>query len=76
MTSLLGVRILSDWQLFPQSLMLDGQAPMEAQYAEESPGPWIFRAELGDPLRRPEAQQQPSRADWAIGNDRVGAVKG
>nr|KAF6468326.1 transmembrane serine protease 5 [Rousettus aegyptiacus] len=41
------------------SLMLDGQAPMEAQYAEESPGPWIFRAELGDPLRRPEAQQQP-----------------
>eukprot|EP00069_Balaena_mysticetus_P014336 bmy_22246T0 len=43
--------------------MLDGQAPMEAQYAEESPGSWIFRAEPGDPLRRPEAQQQP--ISWA-----------
>ncbi|XP_032495726.1 transmembrane protease serine 5 [Phocoena sinus] len=42
-----------------KSLMLDGQAPMEAQYAEESPGSWIFRAEPGDPLRRPEARQQP-----------------
>ncbi|XP_070128908.1 transmembrane protease serine 5 isoform X5 [Equus przewalskii] len=39
--------------------MLDGQAPMEAQYAEEGPGPGIFRSVLGDPLRRPEAQQQP-----------------
>ncbi|XP_022414882.2 transmembrane protease serine 5 isoform X2 [Delphinapterus leucas] len=46
-----------------QSLMLDGQAPMEAQYAEESPGSWIFRAEPGDPLRRPEARQQP--ISWA-----------
>ncbi|XP_060160469.1 transmembrane protease serine 5 isoform X1 [Globicephala melas] len=45
------------------SLLLDGQAPMEAQYAEESPGSWIFRAEPGDPLRRPEAQQQP--ISWA-----------
>ncbi|XP_014640503.1 PREDICTED: transmembrane protease serine 5, partial [Ceratotherium simum simum] len=43
----------------PQSLMLDGQAPTEAQYAEKAPGPGIFRAEPGDPLQRPEAQQQP-----------------
>ncbi|XP_074191557.1 transmembrane protease serine 5 isoform X3 [Rhinolophus sinicus] len=39
--------------------MLDGQAPMEAQYAEEDPGPRIFRAEPEDPLQRPDAQQQP-----------------
>ncbi|KAF5921173.1 hypothetical protein HPG69_018573 [Diceros bicornis minor] len=39
--------------------MLDGQAPTEAQYAEKAPGPGIFRAEPGDPLQRPEAQQQP-----------------
>ncbi|PNI40614.1 TMPRSS5 isoform 5 [Pan troglodytes] len=42
------------------SLMLDDQPPVEAQYAEEGPGPGIFRAEPGD-------QQHPSRPDWAIG---------
>nr|XP_060460749.1 transmembrane protease serine 5 isoform X5 [Panthera onca] len=42
------------------SLMPDGQAHMEPQYAEEGPGRGIFRAEPGDPLRRPEAQQQPT----------------
>ncbi|KAM5227020.1 transmembrane protease serine 5 isoform 3-T3 [Hipposideros larvatus] len=41
------------------SLMLDGQAPMEAQYAEEDPGPGVFRSEPEDPLQRPEDQQQP-----------------
>ncbi|KAB1251112.1 Transmembrane protease serine 5, partial [Camelus dromedarius] len=41
-------------------LMPDGPAPMEAPYAEEGPGPGIFRAEPGDQLRRLEAQQQPS----------------
>nr|XP_035944077.1 transmembrane protease serine 5 isoform X6 [Halichoerus grypus] len=46
--------------LFPQSLMPDGQPHMEAQDAEEGPGPGIFKAKLRDPLRRPEAQQQPS----------------
>uniref|UniRef100_A0A8C8XX33 Transmembrane protease serine 5 n=1 Tax=Panthera leo TaxID=9689 RepID=A0A8C8XX33_PANLE len=35
------------------SLMPDGQAHMEPQYAEEGPGPGIFRAEPGD-------QQQPT----------------
>ncbi|XP_055129155.1 transmembrane protease serine 5 isoform X6 [Symphalangus syndactylus] len=30
------------------SLMLDDQPPVEAQYAEEGPGPGIFRAEPGD----------------------------
>ncbi|XP_027628637.1 transmembrane protease serine 5 [Tupaia chinensis] len=35
--------------------MLDGQAPMEAQHAEEGPGSKIFRAELGD-LQRPILQ--------------------
>uniref|UniRef100_F7HTZ0 Transmembrane protease serine 5 n=1 Tax=Callithrix jacchus TaxID=9483 RepID=F7HTZ0_CALJA len=30
------------------SLMLDDQAPVEAQYAEEGPGPGIFSAEPGD----------------------------
>uniref|UniRef100_A0A2K5PV12 Transmembrane protease serine 5 n=1 Tax=Cebus imitator TaxID=2715852 RepID=A0A2K5PV12_CEBIM len=30
------------------SLMLDDQAPVEAQYAEEGPGPGIFRTEPGD----------------------------
>nr|XP_031526368.1 transmembrane protease serine 5 isoform X4 [Vicugna pacos] len=44
-------------------LMPDGPAPMEAPYAEEGPGPRIFRAEPGDLLRRLEAQQQPS--SWA-----------
>ncbi|KAM9079889.1 transmembrane protease serine 5 [Megaptera novaeangliae] len=47
-----------------KSLLLDGRAPMEAQDAEESPGSWIFRAEPGDPLRRPEAQQQPISWAW------------
>ncbi|KAM7087084.1 transmembrane protease serine 5 [Molossus nigricans] len=43
--------------------MLGGQAPVEARYAEEGPGPRTFGAELGDSLQRPEAQQQPiSRA--------------
>ncbi|XP_027437289.2 transmembrane protease serine 5 isoform X12 [Zalophus californianus] len=42
------------------SLMPDGQPHMEAQDAEEGPGPGIFKAKLRDPLRRPEAQQQPS----------------
>ncbi|XP_053756460.1 transmembrane protease serine 5 isoform X4 [Panthera pardus] len=46
------------------SLMPDGQAHMEPQYAEEGPGPGIFRAEPGDPLRRPEAQQQPMLYLW------------
>ncbi|XP_030897320.1 transmembrane protease serine 5 isoform X6 [Leptonychotes weddellii] len=46
--------------LFPQSLMPDGQPHMEAQDAEEGPRPGIFKAKLRDPLRRPEAQQQPS----------------
>ncbi|KAF6334527.1 transmembrane serine protease 5 [Rhinolophus ferrumequinum] len=40
------------------SLMMDGQAPMEAQCTEEDPGPRIFRAEPEDPLQRPDAQQQ------------------
>nr|XP_025749228.1 transmembrane protease serine 5 [Callorhinus ursinus] len=43
-----------------ESLMPDGQPHMEAQDAEEGPGPGIFKAKLRDPLRRPEAQQQPS----------------
>lgn len=59
--------ILSDPQLFPQSLMLDGQAHMEDQDAEEGPGPGIFKAKPREPLQRPEARQQPSRPDWAIG---------
>ncbi|XP_058542739.1 transmembrane protease serine 5 isoform X4 [Neofelis nebulosa] len=46
------------------SLMPDGQAHMEPRYAEEGPGPGIFRAEPGDPLRRPEAQQQPMLYLW------------
>nr|XP_060460748.1 transmembrane protease serine 5 isoform X4 [Panthera onca] len=46
------------------SLMPDGQAHMEPQYAEEGPGRGIFRAEPGDPLRRPEAQQQPMLYLW------------
>uniref|UniRef100_A0A8D2BZ83 Transmembrane protease serine 5 n=1 Tax=Sus scrofa TaxID=9823 RepID=A0A8D2BZ83_PIG len=53
------------------SLMLDGPAPVEAQYAEEGPGSGIFREEPEDPLQSPEAQQQPSRPDWAIG-ERLG----
>uniref|UniRef100_A0A8C0MRN2 Transmembrane protease serine 5 n=1 Tax=Canis lupus familiaris TaxID=9615 RepID=A0A8C0MRN2_CANLF len=32
---------------------------MEAQYAEETPGPGIIKAKPGDPLQRPEARQQP-----------------
>ncbi|XP_076969008.1 transmembrane protease serine 5 [Tamandua tetradactyla] len=40
-------------------LRMDEQAPKEAQYAEEGPGPGIFRAKLEDQLRRPETQQQP-----------------
>uniref|UniRef100_A0A8D1QCI0 Transmembrane protease serine 5 n=1 Tax=Sus scrofa TaxID=9823 RepID=A0A8D1QCI0_PIG len=51
--------------------MLDGPAPVEAQYAEEGPGSGIFREEPEDPLQSPEAQQQPSRPDWAIG-ERLG----
>ncbi|XP_035572341.2 transmembrane protease serine 5 isoform X4 [Canis lupus familiaris] len=42
-----------------KSLMPDGQADMEAQYAEETPGPGIIKAKPGDPLQRPEARQQP-----------------
>ncbi|KAL0626774.1 Transmembrane protease serine 5 [Plecturocebus cupreus] len=34
--------------MFSRSLMLDDQAPVEAQYAEEGPGSGIFRAEPGD----------------------------
>ncbi|XP_007934794.2 transmembrane protease serine 5 [Orycteropus afer afer] len=45
--------------LFTESLMLDDQTPVEAQYAEEGPGPEIIRAEPGDQLWRPETQQQP-----------------
>ncbi|KAB1254770.1 Transmembrane protease serine 5 [Camelus dromedarius] len=56
----LGLPNKNHWQLFPQGLMPDGPAPMEAPYAEEGPGPGIFRAEPGDQLRRLEAQQQPS----------------
>ncbi|KAM9658996.1 transmembrane protease serine 5 [Trichechus inunguis] len=41
------------------SLMLDDQAPVEAQYAEEGPGPGIISTEPGDQLWSPEAQQQP-----------------
>ena len=52
--------------------MLDGPAPVEAQYAEEGPGSGIFREEPEDPLQSREAQQQPSRPDWAIG-ERLGA---
>uniref|UniRef100_A0A2K5CKE1 Transmembrane protease serine 5 n=1 Tax=Aotus nancymaae TaxID=37293 RepID=A0A2K5CKE1_AOTNA len=37
------------------SLMLDDQAPVEAQYAEEGPGRGIFRAEPGD-QRHPVSQ--------------------
>lgn len=40
---------------------------MEAGCAEEGPDPRIFRAELGDSRQRPDAQQPPSRPDWAIG---------
>ncbi|XP_032215173.1 transmembrane protease serine 5 isoform X1 [Mustela erminea] len=42
------------------SLMPDGQTHMEAQYAEESPGPRNFQAKPRDPLWRPEAQQHPT----------------
>ncbi|XP_043338524.1 transmembrane protease serine 5 isoform X1 [Cervus canadensis] len=47
------------------SLMLDGQAPTEAQDAEDGPG----SAEPGDPLRRPETQQQPNSGAgrWCAG---------
>ncbi|XP_037697417.1 transmembrane protease serine 5 isoform X2 [Choloepus didactylus] len=38
------------------SLRMDDQAPKEAQYAEESPGPGIFKE---DELWKPETQQQP-----------------
>ncbi|XP_012585061.1 PREDICTED: transmembrane protease serine 5 isoform X2 [Condylura cristata] len=41
-------------------MMLDGQASVEAQCAEEDPGPGVFRAELEDPLQRPKAHQQPT----------------
>ncbi|XP_047609488.1 transmembrane protease serine 5 isoform X6 [Phacochoerus africanus] len=56
------------------SLMLDGPAPVEAQYAEEGPGSGIFREEPEDPLQSPEAQQQPSRPDWAIGERLVSSA--
>ncbi|XP_045653561.1 transmembrane protease serine 5 [Ursus americanus] len=46
-----------------ESLMLDGQAHMEDQDAEEGPGPGIFKAKPREPLQRPEARQQPS--SWA-----------
>ncbi|XP_053780680.1 transmembrane protease serine 5 [Desmodus rotundus] len=41
------------------SLILGGQASMEAGCAEEGPDPRIFRAELGDSRQRPDAQQPP-----------------
>ncbi|XP_054986436.1 transmembrane protease serine 5 isoform X2 [Sorex araneus] len=46
--------------LTQMSLLLAGQAPSEAQYAEKGPGLTIFRAETGHAL-----QQQVSRPDWA-----------
>ncbi|XP_058542744.1 transmembrane protease serine 5 isoform X9 [Neofelis nebulosa] len=56
------------------SLMPDGQAHMEPRYAEEGPGPGIFRAEPGDPLRRPEAQQQPTSRAGRWCSRRCGCV--
>nr|XP_031526367.1 transmembrane protease serine 5 isoform X3 [Vicugna pacos] len=52
-------------------LMPDGPAPMEAPYAEEGPGPRIFRAEPGDLLRRLEAQQQPMLHLWPAASQPV-----
>ncbi|CAM9384255.1 unnamed protein product [Rangifer tarandus platyrhynchus] len=48
-----------------ESPMLDGQALREAQDAEDGPG----SAEPGDPLRRPETQQQPNSGagHWCVG---------
>nr|CAI9691709.1 unnamed protein product [Rangifer tarandus platyrhynchus] len=48
-----------------RSPMLDGQALREAQDAEDGPG----SAEPGDPLRRPETQQQPNSGagHWCVG---------
>lgn len=67
MSVVFSVGVLSNCQLSPQGPMLDGQVPVEARHAEEGPGPGTFRAELGDSLQRPGAQQQPSRPDWVVG---------
>ncbi|KAB1254767.1 Transmembrane protease serine 5 [Camelus dromedarius] len=67
----LGLPNKNHWQLFPQGLMPDGPAPMEAPYAEEGPGPGIFRAEPGDQLRRLEAQQQPMLYLWPAASQPV-----